>query len=187
MADYCGNCAHFDKSQKEYWGDRYYCTETCKYKDASEKACYSYVKKLEGGYQPSGCFITTIICEILGYEDNCELLQTLRFIRDNYLKKNTAGRALLQEYDIIGPVISSELAKCPTIDAIVLAHKYILPCYDLIKQNRYDNAVEVYTNMVNELKNRFSYALSDAHLDYTIKTPEEDLGKARIRLKPASI
>ena len=41
--------------------------------------------------------------------------------------------------------------------------------------------------MVNELKNRFSYALSDAHLDYTIKTPEEDLGKARIRLKPASI
>lgn len=187
MADYCGNCAHFDKNQKEYWGDRCYCTETRKYKDASEKACYSYVKRPEGGYQPSGCFITTIVCEILGYEDNCDVLQTLRFIRDNYLKKTEQGRMLLQEYDIIGPVISNELAKCPVIDSIVLAHKYILPCYDLIKQNRYESAVQVYINMVNELKTRFSYALNDAHLDYTIETPEEDLGKARIRLKPASI
>lgn len=186
MADYCGNCAHFDKNQKEYWGDRCYCSETCKYKDASEKACYNYVKKLEGGYQPSGCFITTIICEILGYNDNCDILQTIRFIRDSYLKTTKEGRALLQEYDIIGPTISAELTKCPTIDAIVLAHKYILPCYDLIKQKRYENAVQVYTNMVNELKTRFSCTLSDAHLDYTLKTPEEELGKARIRKRPAN-
>lgn len=33
MKDYCGNCAYLDLNQKEYWGDRYYCTENCKYKE----------------------------------------------------------------------------------------------------------------------------------------------------------
>lgn len=187
MTNYCGECAKFDKNQKEYWGDRYYCLEKCKYKEANEKACLDFIKKPESGYTPSGCFITTIVCLKLGYQDNCDLLETLRFLRENYLKKSKAGREILQEYDIIGPVISQEIAKCPVIDSIVLTQKYLLPCYDLIKQNRYENAIMVYTNMVKELKSRFYYAFIDAHLDYTLESKEEDLGKARTRLKPANI
>lgn len=187
MTNYCGECAKFDKNQKEYWGDRYYCTEKCKYREANEQACPVFIKKPENGYTPSGCFITTIVCTKLGYQDNCDLLQTLRFLRDSYLKYSVEGRKLLQEYDIIGPVISKEIAKCPLIDSIVLTQKFLIPCYDLIKQKRYADAVLVYTNMVKELNERFSYAFVDAHLDYNLKSSEEDLGKGRMRLKPANV
>ena len=40
MKDYCGNCAYLDLNQKEYWGDRYYCTENCKYKEKSDKRIF---------------------------------------------------------------------------------------------------------------------------------------------------
>lgn len=184
MKDYCGNCEYYDLNQKEYWGSRYYCTKTYKYRENNEGACNLYIQKKA---KTSDCFITTIICEKLGYQDNCDILETLRFIRESYLKRTEEGRALLQEYDIIGPVISAEIAKCSLIDSIVLAKKYILPCYDAIKENRYVDAIMIYTNMVMELKTRFSYAFEDANLDYSYQTPIEELGKARQRLKPAKI
>ena len=187
MTNYCGDCAKFDMNQKEYWGDRYYCVEKYKYREANEEACTNFIKKPEGGYTPCGCFITTIVCIKLGYQDNCDLLETLRFLRKNYLKNTDEGRKLLQEYDIIGPVISQEIAKCPAKDSLILVQKYLLPCYNSIKQNQYEDAIKIYTNMVNELRERFSYAFIDANLDYNLKSSEEDLGKGRIRLKPANI
>ena len=180
--NYCGECAKLDKNQKEYWGDRYYCVEKCKYRETNEKACNNFIKKPEGGYTPCGCFITTIVCNKLGYEDNCDLLNTLRFLRENYLKKTETGRKILQEYDIIGPVISHELEIVPVIESSLLLQKFLLPCYYLIKQNDFEQAVLIYTNMVNELKEKYANSLLDAHLDYGLVSKEDELGKGRIRL-----
>lgn len=188
MTNYCGNCTYQDKNQKEYWGNRYYCEKTCKYKEDNEKACNLYIeRKPSNGYTPAGCFITTIICTKLGYQDNCDILETLRYFRESYLKMTAEGIILLQEYDVIGPIISAEIAQAPNIDSIILAHRFIIPCYDYIKQGQYDNAISVYKNMVIELKERYSYAIQDAKPDYTYKTPIEELGKGRIRLRPANI
>ena len=186
MKDYCGNCAYLDLNQKEYWGDRYYCTENCKYKEKSDAACNRYVKKPDNGYTPAGCFITTVICQSLGYRDNCEYLVILRNFRELYLKSFPAGVKLLQEYDQIGPVLSMELANCPAIDAIMLMDRFIIPCTDAIKLKKFDDAIAIYENMVNELKFRFRYVLDTFEVDYTAETPIEDLGKARARLKPAN-
>lgn len=187
MINYCGDCVKFDRNQKECWGNRYYCTEKCKYKEPNDKACYSFIKKSEAGYKPSGCFITTVICEMLGYQDNCDILETLRGFRDHYLKNTNEGRKLLQEYDIIGPVISKELAQCTKIDALMIVQKYIIPCYDYIKHNYYYDAIFTYINMVRELKIRFSYAFDNSQIDYNLVSSEEDLGKGRIRLNPANV
>lgn len=184
MANYCGNCAHYDLNQKEYWGDRYYCTKTCKYKESNDKACYNFVERPEKGYQPAGCFITTAVCEILGYTDDCELLVTLRNFRENYLKKTKEGRMILQEYDQVGPMISCYLRQEPVINSIVLTTKYIIPCVDLIKRKKYIEAIVLYETMVQTLKEQ--YNLTDYRVNYNLDTPEHLLGKARLR-KTATI
>lgn len=186
MRDYCGNCAYFDLKQKEYWGDRYYCTETCKYKEKSDSACSRYIKKPEDGYRRSGCFITTVICYKLGFRDNCEYLTNLRLLREAYLKLTPSGIKLLQEYDQIGPIISTELLACPVVDAIMLMNRFIKPCNDAIKINKFEEATSIYLNMVEELKERFSYSLQDTKVDYTESFEEQDLGKGRGRKKSAN-
>ena len=187
MADYCGNCAYFDLKQKEYWGDRYYCTENCKYKEKSDAACNRYVKKPDNGYTPAGCFITTVICYKLGFRDNCEYLTNLRNLRETYLKCIPSGIGLLQEYDQIGPIISTELLSCPVVDAMILMEKFIIPCNEAIKAKTYDQATKIYLNMVERLKERFSIALEGIKVDYTESIEQQDLGKGRGRKKPANV
>lgn len=184
MADYCGNCVHLDSNQKEYWGDRYYCTKTCKYKETNDKACYNFVEKPEKGYQPAGCFITTAVCEVLGYSDDCEILVVLRNFRENYLKETKEGRKILQEYDQVGPIISDYIRQEPIINSIILTTKYIIPCVDLIKTKRYIGAIIIYEEMVKTLKEQ--YNLTNYMIDYSANTPEYLLGKAR-RRKTATI
>ena len=187
MSDYCGNCAYFDLKQKEYWGDRYYCTETCKYKEKSDSACYRYIKRPDEGYKKPGCFITTVICYKLGFRDNCEYLTNLRNLRETYLKSIPAGIRLLQEYDQIGPIISAELLSCPVVDAELLMIKFIRPCNEAIKTKNYDLATKIYLNMVEELKDRFSVALEGIEVNYEKPSSLSHLGKPRSRLQPANV
>lgn len=185
MSDYCGNCAYFDLNQKEMWGERYYCKETYKYKEKSDTACKRYIKKPDGGYQRAGCFITTVVCYKLGYKDNCEFLKYLRDFREKHLKNSKEGIILLQEYDQIGPIISKELENCPIADSILLMNNFIVPCTMALRQNHNEEAIRIYINMVEGLKERFSYALQDTRVDYKAQFIPEDLGKARGRKNPA--
>ena len=187
MSDYCGQCVYFDTNQKELLGNRYYCTKTCKYKEVNEQSCYNFIVKPDGGYKPAGCFITTMICEMLGYDDDCDLLTKIRLIRENYLKKTDEGRLLLQEYDIIGPVLSNKLSSESLLYSLLLTQKYLLPCYELINDNKFKEATNVYINMVTELKNKFSYALDNANLDYNMHSLEDDLGKGRVRIQTIKV
>lgn len=184
MKEYCGDCAKFDLNQKEYWGERYYCTEKCKYKYKNDESCHNYIKRPEEGYKPAGCYITTIVCLKLGYKDDCEFLTNLRFLRENYLKKFPKGINLLREYDVIGPVISKQIMQSPTIDSLILMNKYIIPTSNYIMSKNYEKATQLYKTMVDELKEKYSYELSTTEIDYTILTPLNDVGKGRLRIKP---
>ena len=184
MKDYCGNCEYFDLNQKEYWGERYYCSKTCKYKYKDEESCRLYTEKKDNGYKPAGCYITTIVCSNRGDRDNCEFLRNLRFLRENYLRKSPEGINLLREYDEIGPVISKQIENAPTIEALTLMNKFIIPASDYILKNNYEKATLVYKNMVNELKEKYSYEIACTEIDYSILTPVKDMGKGKLRLKP---
>lgn len=181
MINYCGNCEYYDLNQKEYWGNRYYCVKTCKYKENNEEACSKYIDR----QKKPDCFITTVVCNKLGYRDNCEYLMNLRNFRESYLKMSPEGRKLLQEYDQIGPIISNELSVCNEVDSILLMDKFIIPCSEAIRLGKYDAAITIYYNMVCGLKERFSHALEGITVDYNLQTPLEDLGKARLRKKTA--
>lgn len=188
--DLCGECLKLDWSNKERFTsrDRYYCNERRKYVSPQDIACSYFsadksVKKSSNGgsYTPSGCYITTIVCDILGYEDNCELLQSFRNFRDNVLKNNPNYLSILLEYDIIGPTISEKIRQEKNNYGLALGlmNYFLIPCANYIKIEDIDSAVEAYVNMVNYLKDDFE--LPSFFIDVNQDVNYETLGKGRIK------
>lgn len=186
MEEYCGYCAWLDEKNKERYSslDRYYCDKRGGYHELTEKGCYSFMKdpekgKKEGGYQPSGCYITTIVCEILGYDDDCELLTILRNFRDTYLKNNIEYLPILLEYDAIGPIISDNIAKRRDAYRLCLniLSNFLIPCAKDIQNGQYATAIEIYKNMVLKLKEDFTIEGISINENYDINT----VGKGRFR------
>ena len=185
--NYCCDCEYLDrKDEYTNWfsGDtKYKCKKCWEYKKLTDSVCSSFkeIKKDTGSYTPSGCYITTIVCDILGYNDNCELLTLLRNFRDNTLKNNPTYLPLLIEYDIIGPTISKRIKKEKNnyIFALGLMNYFLLPCANLIKAGDIEGAIEAYTNMVNQLKDEFELPTFQINVDGI--NDLENLGKGRIR------
>lgn len=61
------------------------------------------------GSTSSGCFITTVTCDILGKNDNDPVMDSLRKFRDEVLQKSDEYENVLKLYDKIGPAISWRL------------------------------------------------------------------------------
>ena len=185
MANFCSECALYDSNGTPKWGDEHYCSKKGKYLKPTTSACSSFVKNnAKEGYQRAGCYITTIVCNILGYPDDCNLLVTLKDFRENYLKQNSEYLPLLIEYDQIGPIISDSIVNDPDakITAIENTRNFLIPCVEAIKAGNLDKAIEIYKSLVLLLK--LKYALLRTPIDYTISEPLEILGKGRIRTAP---
>ncbi len=67
--------------------NQFYCPKMKRYVSLNERSCNTYFVKKDRNkvdQRPStGCYITTAVCHILGYEDDCTVLETLRGFRDN--------------------------------------------------------------------------------------------------------
>jgi hypothetical protein len=104
-----------------------------------------------------GCFLTTVVCSVLGYDDNCIALDNLRNFRSNFLEKTGDGRALLSEYgkisNIVAPKILSDDNKDTLCDYVY--NDYIMPVNVLVNANRNEDAVEKYKEMVTYFMERY--------------------------------
>lgn len=100
------------------------------------------------------CYLTTMLCDILGMEDNNKYLFAMRCFRRNILQNDPKYKRLLVEYDIVGPKIAEALNNDPLKEQI--AHKYfkysIIPIINNINNNNINLAVEMYKSMTNYLK-----------------------------------
>lgn len=105
----------------------------------------------------SGCFITTIICNILGKDDNDELLNNFRKFRDNILVPNEKYHDILKEYDVIGSEVSELIANDKEKEkmAVGIYKNALLPINERIDQKDYDMAVEMYYIMTLSLVNYY--------------------------------
>lgn len=65
----------------------------------------------EDSANPEGCFITTACAEAVGLADNCFELRTLRRLRDHDLMQDGRGRAMVELYYQLSPVLLSRLPK----------------------------------------------------------------------------
>ncbi len=183
----CANCVgiDFDKKYKNMWGETmYYCEREHKDVRMGFDACpkFKAVEKDKGDYTPSGCYITTILCDILGYDDDCQLLVSLRDFRDNYLKKHPEYLNMLLEYDFIGPLISRRIIEEDNnaLFAQGLVEHFIIPCVEAIIYEDYDKAIRIYSNMVIYLNDEFDLPM--VKFDNNVKYDMETLGKGRVRV-----
>lgn len=146
----------------EYYEDlvkngRFYCKKMHRYVLVHEHSCSTYFVKRSKDrplrLKPNDCYITTAIVDILGYEDNCDVLEALRSFRDNYMKHQEYCLPLLEDYDIVGPLISEELLNDEKREkqAKRLLNGFIKEALSAIKDGAYDTAVDLYLHMTEFL------------------------------------
>ena len=154
----CGNCQYYDSDG--YDPDRYpawykgYCSWYRTYENPGN-SCRN--QKPRNTTNSSGCYITTILCGVLGKDDDDDTLNTLRGFRDNIMQQNPMYLETLQEYDVVGPIIAENIDRefKETQDVSVwklVFSNYIEPVSKFIKDGMYDSAVAKYKEMVEALK-----------------------------------
>ena len=138
------------------------------------------------GYEPrrdsESCYVTTIICNILGMPDNCEYLTWFRKLRDEYMVNSEFGLRLLYAYDTYGVQISEALENMyndpktreyvQNIINYIIVPQYLNKILDNIKNGHYDIAVNEYILMSMRLGNvvGVSFQIPEVDVDTLDKT-----------------
>ena len=78
MGYVCSDCNLMDLYDRDKY-DRAFCSYYKKYYPVGDNAC-SHISKRENS---SACYLTTALCNILGYTDDCCIMNSLRSFREN--------------------------------------------------------------------------------------------------------
>lgn len=133
----------------------------------------------------SGCFITTIVCNILGNPDNNITLNKLRDFRDNILQKNKKYLGLLITYDIVGPIISNNLIKDENKYQVAtnLYNLGIKKVVEFIDNNNYDKAIDLYKDMTQLLIDGYNIKMPHINEECTRDVSIDQLGHGKKYVK----
>ena len=104
-----------------------------------------------------GCFLTTACVEQMQLADDCEALQSLRFLRDEHMKQHPSGQELVQQYQVAGPAVVNAINNCDNKAEIYeyMFAEMIQPSVQLVKAGRYQEAVEYYKTFVTALMKKY--------------------------------
>lgn len=100
------------------------------------------------------CYITTATCEVMGFDDDCEALSTLRDFRDTVLANSPEGRKDIDAYYRRAPIVVAKLDQRSDKQQCYanIYHSRILPAVALVKQGKNTQAYALYKQMVDELE-----------------------------------
>lgn len=152
MGKTCYDCAHHDGDVKH--GDAW-CSFYRSYENPrGAETCRRFEPKGSGG-----CYLTTIMCDILGYQDDCAILNLLRRFRDKQMKPNPEYQPLLEDYDVVGPLVCEKLSNDENkLDmAFLMLNNYISPVIDLISEKKTEEAIEIYKSMTIDLMDYYGF------------------------------
>lgn len=163
----CSECTYLNP-EKAYSDGTFWCDTRLECVYANREECYrfcraysrpssvadSYAEFSRSKTSGSGCYLTTMMCNILKLSDDNTFLQTMRYFRENVLQKDDKYKKLLVEYDIVGPIIANNLNNDPLRYQIAANafFKYIKPIVILIKNHKNNEAIKSYIEMTNKLK-----------------------------------
>lgn len=182
----CIQCRYMDLSDKNDYGEAY-CQLRGHYYDPYSSACGS-LEYSDSSYQnreseynnDSCCYLTTAMCKVLGYDDQCDYLEILRDFRDTYMMQKPECFDLLIEYEVIGPIISRHILQDKETANIMLDN-YIAKTIMLIKKGQYEQAINTYKAMVYFLKNKYNLNNLKVDIKDVHFTDHEKLDKQKIR------
>ena len=171
----CSECTYLGKCYEDgtFWCDaklecvyahQQECDRFCRAYDRPNSVSDSYAYYSKNKVSSSGCYLTTMMCNILKMSDNNPFLNSIRSLRNNVMQKDEKYKALLVEYDVIGPTIAHNLSIDPLKYQIAANgfFKYIKPISKLIKEKKYDEAISSYKEMTDKLKSFY-------HIDTVIE------------------
>lgn len=192
LESFCAACTYLGERSDcngKYWcerkGENHYATDPKCYSfcEAYSRSSYARQNMYDNSksHSSSGCYITTIMCNILGMPDDNYYLQTLRNFRDNVLKKDTKHFPLLIQYDKIGPSLSVCLAddKYSKEIAQTLFINYIEKTVTAIEEGKPNTAINIYVAMTNTLIERYQPDATLFVIDENEPVDMELLGHAR--------
>lgn len=112
MSKCCASCTYLDPCTADSYG-KYYCERKRDRYYGDDPSCGSYCEAYSRSssaidnmidnsrtHRNSGCYITTIMCNILGFDNNNYYLNTLRKFRNDYLQKNKKYLPILVNYEL---------------------------------------------------------------------------------------
>lgn len=193
----CAECTYLDISDGNYEG-RFWCEKKCERHLATDIECYSFCRaynrydssirnaiEFSNSHNSGGCFLTTMLCNILKMPDNNYYLETMRGFRNNILQKNPQYKKILVNYDIIGPKIAKALNNDPLKDKIAKIHfdKYIVEIVKLIVDKKYEDAVNLYIEMTNNLKNFYGISTEEVTMEIVNNADIEKSGHGKYIIK----
>ena len=152
----CGSCQHMNTNDYVRTKNHCYCTYRKQYYDLTERKCSYYKYDPYKDYYDLNrrWYIVSAILNKLGLSDDYECISLLHNFRINVLEKDSRYDNVLKEYDIVGPKLA--IALVHDDDAVELSKRliqvYLVRVLDKIKENKNDDALELYLEMVNFLK-----------------------------------
>lgn len=195
LEDFCAACTYLGERADSY--GKYYCNRKGEDHYASDPKCYRFCEAYSRSnsarknmydnsksHSSSGCYLTTTMCNILGYNDDNYYLQTLRSYRDKVLKQDIRNWSLLVTYDTIGPEIAAHLLQDENKEDIAhtLFNTYINNAVIAIEENKHEEAKNIYIAMTSALAEKYGIDTKVIEIN-----PEEidthSLGHARTRKK----
>ncbi|RED43346.1 calcium-binding protein [Aestuariispira insulae] len=101
-----------------------------------------------------GCFITTATAEQFGWADDCRVLETLRWFRDNVMAKREDWKADIATYYALAPEI---VARTKGDKALYQAlwHKPLRRAVSAVASGNYQRAYDIYSQMFKGLVNDY--------------------------------
>lgn len=122
-----------------------YIEDYCKH-DYMVSKCPFYQKY---GQPSGGCFITTVICDILKKDDHDTVIDGLRKFRDEVLQIDKNQDEVLKEYDVIGPIIVEKILEDKNKEKIAeTVYNHVLePISKMITEGKKEEAIEAYNLM----------------------------------------
>ncbi len=99
------------------------------------------------------CFLTTACVFHKGKADDCDELQTLRWLRNNYIANTAEGKQLLKTYKTEGPRMLKTMKDFENRPEILdyIHDKLVQPSVAMIKQGQHKEATDYYTAFVKQM------------------------------------
>lgn len=178
---YCGECTYMLLGDDHEIDGKFWCESKGEYLYANSVECWnfcqaysrstsvanSYIEYSNSKQNSSGCYITTIICDILNLPDDTKILKNLRNFRKNILTQNEKYKDILVTYDITGPIIAYQIQKDPKQKflAQILYANCLLPICNYIENKEYIKAIHSYTKMTKALMTKYGIAKNPTTLE----------------------
>ena len=139
------NDYHCLKNNKDVSSDWYY--KYCRNYDYDDCPVY------KGESSSGGCYLTTACVRAKNLPDDCMQLCVLREFRDNWLRVQHNGLAVIEEYYQIAPVIVGKIESMTDSKRVwdELFESMVQPCVDFIKNGEYNKAYALYLESTNRL------------------------------------